>query len=334
MEDTPTPTPTPTPSPPPPPSHSHSSSSASAQLNKLEHELEDVGHKLKKRLFGTFEKRVRLLHAGIAFVFLIFAILFFLADRIKKQPPMSRPFVVRSVPLVTSKNGATVPTYVDALQVDITILIAVMFAIGFLTHTFYAVDPKHLFTHSVHLGSNPFRWLEYAITGSLLILIIALLVKITDATVLLLLVVLFAIAMLLCGIVERRLRERVIRASIIPMGLAWLAVTVVAAVIVLSYIEANKSAKDNNIELPTFIMAILIMEMASFVIGGFVQLYHFRQVYTGVTHIRFVDTTYTILALITKLGLGMAYLIGIDAYTLTNLGDDVVQTDSSTNFNL
>lgn len=95
------------------------------------------------------------------------------------------------------------PVAVRAGSVDLPLLVAGFLAVSAVAHTLIATVGYESYTASLRRERNPYRWYEYAVSASLMIVVIALLAGVWDLGTLAALFGLVAV-MNLCGLVMER----------------------------------------------------------------------------------------------------------------------------------
>ncbi len=86
----------------------------------------------------------------------------------------------------TYMTGAPSPTVghqrVVLFHVSFPLLIAAFFSLSALAHLVVAAPGEARYAHQLSLGRNPYRWVEYSLSSSLMIVAIAMLTGISDVT--------------------------------------------------------------------------------------------------------------------------------------------------------
>lgn len=189
-------------------------------------------------------------------------------------------------------------------------LLSFIFQIG-------ALIPQYQYIQKVNNGTNPLRFIEYALSASLMLISIALLTGITDIVILILMCVANA-ACMFCGAAaeylkskqnekkqnEQHITQRIQMATHI---VGWVCILAAYTPIFLYFFVANSQAEKNGGRTaPSFVHLIVIAQCLLFMSFGFVQL---LQLYgKQIPYLRFIgdnsEITYTALSLIAKSILG------------------------------
>lgn len=208
-------------------------------------------------------------------------------------------------------------------------LVLFFFAITSLAHFFYATDGfgSGVYMNYIKQGYNPFRWVEYGISASVMILIIAHSLGINDANHLFSLVVI-NIAMQTCGyIVEVSLKKNVpINKSIINgatfAGWTLLLASWIPIILAFSSLvyDVNTKYKDEvedggpddgkPIKVPGFVWFILIVQILNYSSFGVIQAMQVNDAFKGMLKPYSVyENRYLILSFAGKIGLaaGIGY---------------------------
>ena len=164
-------------------------------------------------------------------------------------------------------------------------------------------------------GRNPIRWVEYSITASLMIWVIAQLSGLTNVVTLVLLV-LGNIAMQFCGYLmeEMNLEPRLLKGKAVrwgATGVGWLLFVQQWTPVITYFFSAILSDRPPTVEaVPTFVYFVIFGLLLQFALFGLVQLGH----YAGVGFLRSTKNyEYAMVALsfISKAFLTWTLLIGI-----------------------
>lgn len=265
----------------------------------------------------TLESLTRLnTTAGIAHLtaFVVFGVLFalFLKNQYKsidvvrlgaEEPPAGEPRDSTNFPIVVKK----------VFTFKVTWIILAFFACSFLFHFIYATNRFGYFEY-LKEGWNPIRWVEYAISASIMVLIIAGLVGIRDIT------SLFPIFTLVAGVqgmgylVERNLLSTFVDGASIKAatGIAW--ALLLGAWIPIAYNLASviRDVRRFNSKVPAWVPWLVIVQFFQFSQFGFVQAKQVKDVLRGVA-VNFLDIEkkYIVLSLQAKLALACFIAYGL-----------------------
>ena len=219
-------------------------------------------------------------------------------------------------------------------KINIRKTILAFFLITAAVHTLYATDffGAGFYSQSLTQGWNPYRWIEYGITASLMVSVIAPLSGMREVNSVALVVASTAALQGVGYIVEKSLKagsdfnfNSVIASTLIGWGLlisSW-------KVILGSFFAALKDAKKIEVapgkfvEIPKWIWAIGIVQMIFFASFGLIQLHQCIQMSkNNSTEFNFLNTeqSYILLSLFSK-----ATLASVLAYGLVGRNSDKVK---------
>jgi hypothetical protein len=199
------------------------------------------------------------------------------------------------------------------------------FAISALAHVFYATDGFNsgAYSKSIQAGWNPYRWVEYGISASLMTLLIGHSLGTKDAANLSSLVILTASLQSFGFIVEAALKERTLNRSVVTgatLG-AWVLFVALWAPIVYNFRTLARDIQtkyDNEVDpstgkkvkLPGWVWFILIVQIINYASFGIIQLLQVRSALAGKPKLfSNVESQYLTLSFAGKLGLagGLGY---------------------------
>lgn len=203
-------------------------------------------------------------------------------------------------------------------SLNLIALVLVFFAITVAAHVWYAYSPTYLI--ELHKGWNPYRWLEYALSASIMSAIVGITSGIRDISQLQELVLLTA-GMQGCGwIVERALQKNDFSTVNVATGIGWLLFVALWFSILWNFFflltDVNtkyKNIDDANgkpIKVPGFVFFIVFFQLLQFASFGVVQMYHVLQAKKGpVNYASKIEPLYVNLSAIAKVGLasGIGY---------------------------
>ena len=194
------------------------------------------------------------------------------------------------------------------------------FGLTSCAHIFYGLSPAY--TKSYHENRNPFRWLEYAITATLMVLLIALNAGVQTIEAVIPILVATAV-MQGCGfIVEAELAKQVPNYQVALMATicGWGLLLAVFVPILFGYWTAlddfnqqyvnsdGRPLKDKNgrdIAIPGFVAFIVFFQLAGFMLFGVTQLIQYRRRSASGNDMRTpfqkAERMYITLSLVTKL---------------------------------
>jgi hypothetical protein len=188
-------------------------------------------------------------------------------------------------------------------------LLIVYFLFTTFFHILYATDCFKTGAYSRALASqnNYFRWVEYAISSTIMTFLIAIITgtKCFD-------VVLLLIFMNICMIATGQIVEASKSFSdvIIALSIGWFLLVGIVTVFFKSFFTALQDGKDNDFKIPSwvyFVIFPLVLWYASF---GFVSLWQVFGKYTPQRYLT-IEKAYIVLSLISKVNLGYVIAFGL-----------------------
>jgi hypothetical protein len=197
------------------------------------------------------------------------------------------------------------PTSVPWVDVRLPLLVAGFLLLSALAHTVVATVRYDRYVEFLERGQNPYRWYEYAVSASVMIVVIAMLAGIWDAGTLVALFALVAV-MNLCGLVMERhnqLTERVDWSSYVVGTIAGLAPWVVIGISLGSAIFASGG------DVPEFVRYIYVSIFVFFNAFAVNMVLQNRQVGRWRDYL-FGERVYVVLSLVAKSALAWQVYFG------------------------
>lgn len=193
-------------------------------------------------------------------------------------------------------------------------LIVSFFLVTAFFHLLYATNAfgSGAYLRAIQNNNNYFRWIEYAISASIMIVIINLIsgVKSLDANILSLV---GSIAVMLQGnSVETSLRRNLDgyeknKDYIIPTVTGWILLTAIFGIVVKNFFQRISEVKDAGFDIPSWIPAVIFPTIFWYVSFGVVQLV---QITRGGDYRKY-EYTYLVLSLLSKAFLGIYLAFGL-----------------------
>lgn len=249
---------------------------------------------------------------------LVMAIVYFANDKEDRLYAIPTPYsawVPNNASLPEDERTYTIETKTTATLLSLNWLIFSFHLLSFLFQMFAAATDltvngicKYRYsTLILEKGKNPLRFIEYALSASIMLVCIALVSGVrswTDLSAIVLLNVYTQLMGLACEYIRRKWVLNFAHFT------AW--VTIVAAYgIVIRYIMTSITV--NEVDPPSFVYAIITLQVLLFMSFGFVQLF---QLYCN---FKYSELAYTVLSLVAKTILGyMIYanvLVGMGRVT-------------------
>jgi len=187
-------------------------------------------------------------------------------------------------------------------ETGVTTLIVTFFAITAGFHLLYAVNPGDIYINGVLRGNNYLRWIEYGISATMMIVIIALLSGVKDINNYVLLIV-SAIAIMSTGQWFETAKGN---GKWIPIIVGFVVMLGVFSVIFSSFSRRIKEGKEAGFKPPTWLYAIVIVMFIFYSSFGFVPIA--QMIFKG--NNRKYEYSYLTLSLVSKVSLGMLVAVG------------------------
>lgn len=186
---------------------------------------------------------------------------------------------------------------VEVSEGSVTNMIVSFFALTAAFHFFYALDPCGVYTNAVRSGNNYFRWIEYAISATIMVVVIALLSGVKNVKNYVLLIG-SAVAMILTGqwfeTVDGNQR-------LVALFAGFILLAAIFWTIGTSFAERLQDAKDAGGEVPSWLWAVVVVMFIFYSSFGFVPV---AQVLRPADYER-SEYTYLTLSLLSKASLGL-----------------------------
>lgn len=184
----------------------------------------------------------------------------------------------------------------------ITALIITFFVITAAFHLLYAVNPGNVYLEAVKSGNNFLRWIEYSISATIMVVIIALLSGVKDVGNYVLLVV-ASIGIMSTG---QWFETATGRSKWIPILVGFILLAGVFMTIFANFRERLKEAKDAGFKVPSWLYLVVIVLFAFYASFGFVPIA--QMIFKG--SYRKYEYTYLTLSLAAKASLGLLVAVG------------------------
>lgn len=193
------------------------------------------------------------------------------------------------------------------------ILVIVYFAFTTFFHILYATDcfGTGAYSRAIANQNNYFRWIEYAISSTIMTFLIAIICGVKSLQVVILLL-LMNIAMIICGqVVEVATGLNSKNIKIIATLIGWILVAGIIAIFFISFFTALSDGKTNDFKIPTFVYYIIFPLVAWYLSFGFVALWQaFGSKHTIQQYLK-IEKAYIILSLFSKINLGYVIAFGL-----------------------
>lgn len=197
--------------------------------------------------------------------------------------------------------------------VVLKVLVVVYFFFTAFFHTLYATDAfgSGAYTRALAAQNNYFRWIEYAISSTIMTFLIAIIsgVKGFDTVILLLLV---NIAIMICGqIVESATGPNALTIRVLATAIGWTLLLGVFFVIFYNFFNALNDGKRNNFDIPWYVWGIVFPLFLWYALFGVVSILQaFVTPRTPQNYLKF-EKAYIFLSFFSKINLGLFIAFGL-----------------------
>jgi hypothetical protein len=193
------------------------------------------------------------------------------------------------------------------------ILVVVYFAFTAFFHILYATDcfGTGAYTRALNNKNNYFRWIEYAISSTIMTFLIAIVcgVKVLDTVILLLFM---NVGMILCGqIIEAASGVNAYNIKVVATLIGWILLVGIAVILFISFFNALQDGKENGYKVPTYVYFIIFPLIAWYASFGFVSLWGAFGKNQSVEKYIKVEKAYIFLSLFSKINLGYVIAFGL-----------------------
>lgn len=194
------------------------------------------------------------------------------------------------------------------------VLVIVYFVFTTFFHVLYATNcfGTGAYQRAILNQNNYFRWIEYAISSTIMTFLIAIIsgVKGFDTVILLL----FAnVAMILCGqIVEAASGPNAKQIRIVATVVGWTLLAGIVFTFFYSFFNALQDGKNNNFDIPTWVYLVifpLVIWYASFGIVSILQAFVGKH---NVEQYMKYEKWYILLSFLSKINLGLFIAFGLN----------------------
>ena len=197
--------------------------------------------------------------------------------------------------------GTAVPQAEPAFAVAIGLAIAVFLALAALDHLLTGVVLRGIYERGLRRGVNPFRWLEYSLSSTIMVILIALYAGIVQVSAIIAIIG-ANVAMILFGWVQERTNPPGRRpADLVPFWFGCVAGAAPWIAITLNLIGSG--------EVPTFVYGIFFSLFAFFISFAVNQWLQYRQIGPWRDY-GFGEQVYLVLSLAAKSALAWQIVAG------------------------
>lgn len=178
----------------------------------------------------------------------------------------------------------------------VQILIILFIVVTAIAHLMYYLNVKGFYEKGIANRNNKWRWLEYSISATLMIVAIYILSGVKNLDTVLLAIVGTIVVMLQGDLVEKALARGDKSGTIIPTIVGWLTLIVIFYVIVKNFRKRLEEARKAGVELPKWLNAVVWPMLFWFASFGVVQI---AQIFRGGKY-KSYEKAYVALSLFSK----------------------------------
>lgn len=202
------------------------------------------------------------------------------------------------------------PRLDEWFKIYVPVLIILFPAITACFHLYYRIDPQGWYARGVTRGSQRLRWIEYAITATLMIVAVSLMSGLNTAPVLLAIIGLNIALMLQGTNVEEELARfgRVTHVAKSSTFVGWLAAIILIVLVVTQFAKSISDSKNLGSDVPSWVYLVIIPSILFYTSFGAVQL---AQVMRPRTPYRKFEWWYMVLSFVSKAFLAIWVAIGL-----------------------
>lgn len=243
----------------------------------------------------------------------IFFVLWFRFAGIR-QPDALTPTLYDVILNVNKFTGSATAGTKEAWGVTIgaiEYLIVIFFFITSFFHLIYATDVfgTGLYSQAIENGNNWLRWIEYGITATIMIFIIALISGVKDFSFVVILLCTFPFLMLQGQIVERAVKSindtsNDLTNILIPTLTGWAILLGSFGLIIRAFTQRVNEVQNAGYTVPAWLYFVLYPMLIWFASFGVVQIVQIFQTAKGKSNYQRYEKAYLLLSLLSKAFLG------------------------------
>lgn len=184
-------------------------------------------------------------------------------------------------------------------------LVIAFFAVTAIAHAAYAMDWGGFYSKAVAAGHNRWRWLEYGISATIMIVLIGILSRVNEVGAVSLMAVAIIGTMLAGDIAEGSLKSG---PWLTATATGWLLTTAALGVIIGNFMSTIQQARKHDAEIPDWVHWVIWPEALMFMSFGFVALA--QRLRPNVAYTTW-ETSYISLSFVAKAFLGIWAMVGL-----------------------
>jgi len=196
---------------------------------------------------------------------------------------------------------------VNVTDLALKILVLVYFAFTVFFHVLYATDAfgTGAYSRAIFNQNNYFRWIEYAISSTIMTFLVAIVCGVKELNTVILLLVM-NIGMILCGqIVEAAGGPNANNIRIIGTLIGWILLLGIFGVLFKTFFMTLQDGKDNDFKIPTFVYFVIFPLFFWYAMFGAVSLYQAFGNRKDVQRYIRCEKLYILLSFLSKINLGI-----------------------------
>lgn len=185
-------------------------------------------------------------------------------------------------------------------------LVIVYFAFTCFFHILYATDcfGTGAYSRALARGNNYFRWIEYAISSTIMTFLILIIVGVKDFD-LVVFAVIINIAMIISGQIVEAAQDK--KVKYVALAIGFILLLGLSYIILRTFFTRLHQAKKYGFKIPTYVYFIVFPMLAWYASFGFVALLN---VIKGGDYIKY-EKWYIYLSFLSKLNLGVFIAFGL-----------------------
>lgn len=167
----------------------------------------------------------------------------------------------------------------ETITLNVVYLIVGFYFITCIFHFLYASNVNNFYVNGLRNNRNDFRWLEYSVTATIMIIVISLSSFLTNENDLLLIAAMTVGVMLIGFFVESNIGKASTASLWVSTFVGWLLLITAFVVIIVSFVSAISAANDaialnSSLDslIPTWVYVVIALEAFLFASFGAVQL--------------------------------------------------------------
>jgi hypothetical protein len=251
---------------------------------------------------------------GLVYTLLVFVIGFWFTKSVE-QPQSLNSNLFHIVPVITNEQDTTYKAE-EILNIPYaTIKIVILTSLG-LSALFAFINGtdffgKGYYTTQIQDKINWFRWIEFAITGSLMYYATATLLGVKDSYFMLISVISFMVCCIQGGVIETFLTTNQENMIIFPVLVIIGLLTVIIGVLINSFIIRDDAVRKAGYRTPDWLYVLLIGTIILLGAFAIIQILYIYQIFRFKPTYKNYEIAYILIALISKTFLALTIAYGL-----------------------